>query len=247
VLPLVAPRARVLAYDRAGLGTSDPASPLTMQAQVDDLVAVIREAGGRCVVAGHSWGGMLGQLAALRHPELIAGLVLVDPADEEFLAGLPEQARQEEVASGDEIVGLYADGTLPDTVRDVFGFFAQQLTSDPQLQALILDAYVSCYAKRSQARAVADERHLIFGSLPAIRQARAAAALPAVPVVIFSATTGRAQDERQEWTSRHARLAASMPSGEHVVLADTGHAVNQERPAEVAQAINQVIDAARHL
>ena len=36
-----------------------------------------------------------------------------------------------------------------------------------------------------------------------------------------------------------------MPHGEHVVLADTGHAVNQERPAEIAQAINHVIDVAR--
>jgi hypothetical protein len=59
--------------------------------------------------------------------------------------------------------------------------------------------------------------------------------------VIFSATTGRAPDERQQWTNRHASLAASMPHGEHVVLADTGHAVNQERPAEIAQALNHVL------
>jgi pimeloyl-ACP methyl ester carboxylesterase len=245
VMPLLAPRTRVLAYDRAGLGASDPVSPLSLQAQVDDLVAVVRETGERCVLAGHSWGALLGQLAALQHPELVAGLVLVDPADEEFLAGLPEEGRRQEIASGEVIVEQYGSGELPDTLREIFGSFAQQLTGDRQLQALILDAYVSCYAKQSQARTVLDEKRLVFESLQAIRQARTRAALPPVPAVIFSATTGRSQDERQQWTNRHASLAASMPYGEHIVLADTGHAVNQERPAEIAQAINHVIDVAR--
>jgi pimeloyl-ACP methyl ester carboxylesterase len=247
VMPLIAPQAHVLAYDRAGLGASDPVSPLTLQSQVDDLLAVIGAAGGRAVVAGHSWGALLGQLAALRHPELIGGMVLVDPADEEFLAGLPEQVRRQEIASGEEIVELYASGKLPDTVRETFGPFARRLTGDRQLQALILDAHVSCYAKRSQARAIAAEKHLAFESLPAISQARSAAALPAVPVVIFSATTGLGTDARQEWTSQHARLAASVPCGQHVVLAGTSHDMNRERPTEIAQAINRVIEAARHL
>ena len=245
VMPLVAPRARVLAYDRAGLGASDPVTPLTLQAQVDGLLAVIHEAGGRCVVAGHSWGALLGQLAALRHPELIAGLVLVDPAEEEFLAAMPDEARRQEIASGDEFVEQYESGKLPDTIREIVGSFARRLTGDRQAQALILDAYVSSYAKQSQVAAIAGEKRLVFESLPAIRQARAGATLPAVPVVVFSATTGRAPGERHEWTRLQARVAASVPGGEHVVLPDTSHAVNQERPAEIAQAINHIIDAAR--
>jgi pimeloyl-ACP methyl ester carboxylesterase len=32
-------------------------------------------------------------------------------------------------------------------------------------------------------------------------------------------------------------LIASLPAGQHVVLADTTHAMNQERPAELAEAI----------
>jgi alpha-beta hydrolase superfamily lysophospholipase len=93
---------------------------------------------------------------------------------------------------------------------------------------------------------VADEKCLVYESLSAVRAARAAAGLPAVPTVVFSATTGRAPDERQAWTRRHARLAASVPNGEHVVLAGTTHAVNQERPAEIAQAINRIIGTAGH-
>lgn len=243
VMPLLTPRTRVMAYDRAGLGASDPVSPLTLQGQVDDLAAVLKEAGGHCVAAGHSWGAMLAQLVALQHPGLIAGLVLADPADEEFLAGLPTEERQQEIAIGDLVVEEQASGQLADSVRATFGPFAQRLTSDREIQALILDAYVSCYAKRSQALAFAAEKRLLFESLPAIRAARGA--LPDVPAVIFSATIGRPRAERQKWTSRHAWLAASLPRGKHIVLPDTSHAVNQDRPAEIAQAINHIIDLVR--
>ena len=81
-----------MAYDRAGLGASDPVWPLALSTQVDDLAAVIGETGnGPSVVAGHGWGGLFAQLAGLDHQELIAGLVLVDPADEKFLA-VPRKA-----------------------------------------------------------------------------------------------------------------------------------------------------------
>jgi pimeloyl-ACP methyl ester carboxylesterase len=75
VLAPVAAHTRVIAYDRAGTGASDPVSPLTLGAQVGDLAALIRATGGRCVLGGHSWGGLLAQLAALRYPGLIAALV----------------------------------------------------------------------------------------------------------------------------------------------------------------------------
>jgi pimeloyl-ACP methyl ester carboxylesterase len=39
-------------------------------------------AAGPCVLAGHSWGGILVQLLAFRRPDLAAGLVLVDPGHE---------------------------------------------------------------------------------------------------------------------------------------------------------------------
>jgi pimeloyl-ACP methyl ester carboxylesterase len=56
VMPIVAARTRVVAYDRAGLGASDPVWPLTLSTQVEDLTAVIGETGnGPSVVAGHSW------------------------------------------------------------------------------------------------------------------------------------------------------------------------------------------------
>ena len=91
VMPLLAPHVHVAAYDRAGIGGSAPAPGLvTINRQIDDLASVIVGlAAEPCVLAGHSWGGILVQLLAFRRPDLAAGLVLVDPGHEEMESGLP--------------------------------------------------------------------------------------------------------------------------------------------------------------
>jgi pimeloyl-ACP methyl ester carboxylesterase len=95
VMPLLAPHVRVAGYDRAGIGGSAPAPGLvTIDRQIDDLASVITGlAAGPCVLAGHSWGGVLVQLLAFRRPDLAAGLVLVDPGHEEMESLLPRPIR----------------------------------------------------------------------------------------------------------------------------------------------------------
>jgi pimeloyl-ACP methyl ester carboxylesterase len=90
-MPLLAPHVRVAAYDRAGIGGSDPVPGLmVIDRQIGDLASVITGLGaGPCVLAGHSWGGVLVQLLASRRPDLVAGLVLVDPGHEEMESLLP--------------------------------------------------------------------------------------------------------------------------------------------------------------
>ena len=95
VMPLLAPHVRAVSYDRAGIGGSAPSPGLaTIDRQIDDLASVITElAAGPCVLAGHSWGGILVQLLAFRRPDLVAGMVLVDPGHEEMDTALPRPAR----------------------------------------------------------------------------------------------------------------------------------------------------------
>ncbi|HEX2322754.1 MAG TPA: alpha/beta hydrolase [Streptosporangiaceae bacterium] len=246
VMALVAPNARAVAYDRAGIGASDPMSPLTLDGQLEDLAAVLEACGdGPCVVVGHSWGGLLAQLVAMRQPELVAGLVLVDPAEERYLSALPSDDLREGVRLGEAVMEQHAKGELAATIRSVFGDFATRLSEDSALQERILDTYVSCYAKQSQARMVLAENLLVIGSLPRIQRIRQATPLPDIPVVIFSATEDRPGGQRETWTGMHVELAASMQRAEHIVLADTSHAVNQERPGEVADAINRIVESVR--
>ena len=68
---------RVLRYDRRGYGRSFPhAGPFTMDAQVDDLVALL--AGRKAVLIGHSYGGNVALATADRHPDLVAGVAVYE-------------------------------------------------------------------------------------------------------------------------------------------------------------------------
>ncbi|MET0273385.1 MAG: alpha/beta hydrolase [Phenylobacterium sp.] len=72
---------RSLAYDRAGLGHSDPGPrPRDGHAIVADLDALLRALGeaGPFVLVGHSMGGLMVRLFALTHPDKVVGVVLVD-------------------------------------------------------------------------------------------------------------------------------------------------------------------------
>jgi pimeloyl-ACP methyl ester carboxylesterase len=73
---------RVVTYDRAGLGWSDLGPmPRTAERIVDELHSLLERAAisGPYVLVGHSFGGLTMPLFAARHPEKIAGMVLVDP------------------------------------------------------------------------------------------------------------------------------------------------------------------------
>jgi pimeloyl-ACP methyl ester carboxylesterase len=82
VQPSVGAETRVCAWDRAGLGLSDPpARPQLIDATTADLEAAL--AAGHVeppyVLVGHSVGGYESLLFADRRPSQVAGMVLVDP------------------------------------------------------------------------------------------------------------------------------------------------------------------------
>src|SRR5699024_5389044 len=71
----LAPHCRLVAYDRAGYGRSDPGpGPRDLSRLADDLLAVVGAVDhSRLVLAGHSWGGPLARLAAARLMEEATG------------------------------------------------------------------------------------------------------------------------------------------------------------------------------
>lgn len=78
---LAAKGLKSLAYDRAGLGHSDPGPPpRNGLALADDLEQLLERAGepGPYILVGHSMGGLMVRIFACRHPEKILGVVLVD-------------------------------------------------------------------------------------------------------------------------------------------------------------------------
>jgi pimeloyl-ACP methyl ester carboxylesterase len=70
-----------IAYDRAGLGHSEPGpKPRDGGAIVADLAALLAalDEPGPFVLVGHSMGGLMVRLYALTHPKQVLGVVLVD-------------------------------------------------------------------------------------------------------------------------------------------------------------------------
>ena len=95
---LAAKGLRSLAYDRAGLGHSDPGpKPRDGRAIVADLASLLREVDepGPYVLVGHSMGGLMVRLFALTHPDRSAGVVLVDAVVPEIMKtrGGPQAVR----------------------------------------------------------------------------------------------------------------------------------------------------------
>jgi pimeloyl-ACP methyl ester carboxylesterase len=74
---LLAPRFTVFNYDRRGRGDSGDTGPYAVEREVEDLEALITEAGGSAFVFGMSSGGVLALEAARRLP--ITKLAVYDP------------------------------------------------------------------------------------------------------------------------------------------------------------------------
>jgi pimeloyl-ACP methyl ester carboxylesterase len=93
---------RCIVPDQRGHGASDrsAAGDYSCAAQVDDLVALLRElAIERCAVIGHSMGGLNALHFAGSHPDRVTALALVDVGTETRRSGLARVLRRRAVAA----------------------------------------------------------------------------------------------------------------------------------------------------
>ncbi|GAP33781.1 bifunctional 4-carboxymuconolactone decarboxylase/3-oxoadipate enol-lactonase PcaCD [Piscinibacter sakaiensis] len=160
----LAPGRAVLRYDHRGHGGSAvPPGPYTLDAMVDDAARLLREWGrGPVVFVGLSMGGMVGQGLALRHPELLRGLVIANST-----ARYPEAAR---AAWAQRIAAVEAGGMAaiaPMVVERYLhaDFRAAQPAVAEALRATLLRCDPAGYAAASAAVAGVDW----LDALPALR------------------------------------------------------------------------------
>lgn len=225
----LAPFARLVAYDRAGLGESDPADPpATFERLLDDLAAVLENTGARRpVLVGHSFGGRLVHLFAARHPDQVAGAVLVDPGCP-GLSALQRDAHTTLVGTMAHVgAGALAQSPLGAALaarRAVASF-----TSDPARRRVLAAAL----RRRSTRDELAGcDLEASQGDPPPFGT---------VPLIVLSATRQRDTALRQRLTALQAGLAAAAAAGQHVVVQDCGHGIHHERPDRVAECVLEVL------
>ncbi len=87
---------RILRMDLRGHGASESDCPATLEVHGDDIAAVLeKEKIGSAVVLGHSLGAQIAMQLALRHPQRISGLILMDPlVTEALMPAAKKQAKR---------------------------------------------------------------------------------------------------------------------------------------------------------
>jgi pimeloyl-ACP methyl ester carboxylesterase len=188
----IADRYNSCAYDRAGLGYSDPGpSPRNSNAVVRDLEALLHAAkvAPPYVLVAHSMAPIYAYLFALKRPEWIKGLVLVDAT--------PPESMSDPVIAGQ--VRSFADivSYAPMTAAWGFNMMAGPMIGD--------DIGLPEPARSEKARAFGSARHNHWAAAEVQlwtrngAEAREAGALsPDLPVAVITAGVGNAAFKRAQ-------------------------------------------------
>jgi pimeloyl-ACP methyl ester carboxylesterase len=121
VQPGVARFTRVCSYDPAGAGESEPSPAAgSLQQSVNELHRLLLNARirGPYVLVGQSWGGAIARVYASQHPELVAGMVLVDSTHEDAQLGINGRLIRPRLAPAGEAVPLRTDMELLFSTRE---------------------------------------------------------------------------------------------------------------------------------
>ncbi|WP_165491749.1 alpha/beta fold hydrolase [Egibacter rhizosphaerae] len=257
VQPEIAAQSATLAYDRAGMGWSEPGpGPRDLPVLVDELRAVLHEAGAPTpyVLVGHSLGGPIVRAYAHTYPDEVAGLVLLDATHEDQFETFPaaftakadamaeamrRQRRVIAAVNASGIPALFASA-YPDPVAS-------------KLPAEVADARRAVkFMDASTVVSAADEMIALRDSLDHLRRSRQS--LGDIPVVVLPAGKAlgaeAAVPEGLEGDVEAARqtmqedLATVSTNARRVVADGSGHFIHVERPDLVTDAVRQVLEEA---
>lgn len=209
------------AYDRAGMGFSDPGpQPRDGLAIVGDLEKLLAAADvpGPYVLVGHSMAGLHVRLFAVRNPDKVAGLVLVDAATPEATDMASMRSFVTHFTTVSNLAGWGASAGL---FKPLIPFMGDKIGLNGHAAAEKRWAF----AHGPHNRVAAEE---VTQWMAAAGQARKAGRLdPAWPVAVVTAGAGRgAWKEVQALPARESRhgYVENVPSASHASLLGARHA-----------------------
>lgn len=235
VAPPVAARQDVTLWDRPGIGESDDGATVTGPALVALVAEVLRRRPSPSVLVGHSLGALHMLCVALEHPELVCGLVLVEPSH-------PGQTNRLGASQDPALLIANAASALPQPVRGALGSFIAFAGS-----LLPLDR---------RTRAMTDLAPLVARRLRAVNQEHASMeamfayatellqdkTLGDLPTEVLTGAHNFSNDAalRAEWRAMHDELAALSSRGSRHLVECDDHGVPFADPAAVIEAVERV-------
>lgn len=235
---------RVVVYDRAGLGSSDPGPAPDPIRSLAELETLLTSSGvpGPYILVGHSLGGLLARMYAMRYPDQVAGMVFVD-STHEFLVS-DQKFKQGFAAIGImlRVIKVLSPFGIPRFLGEVLkvmpmyperAAYAQQL-SGQEYRLWAANAY------RNTAR---EGGLLEMGATAGILEAGAGLRKPDaeqpqfgdLPIVVLT-NPGFGEG----WIGMHRELAGRSRNSIHRLSDKKGHNLQMLRP-------DLVIDAVRHV
>ena len=253
VQPFVARFARVVSFDNAGLGFSDPGPrPRTSTAIVEDLRAALKAAGisPPYVLVGHSAGGLRMRLFAALHPNEVTGLVIVDSVTADWetrLFGGSGRGSARDRKAYRRLLTMVRAGTLKadtDEYREHIRVPRAELT--PAVNAAFHDMWTR---PSYLMTAISESSHL--NAATAEELAADCRSLGDLPLIVLSASKigtmpiiGGNRERIDTWFAMHDQIAALSTRGERRIV-DSGHNIPIEAPREVVAAITDVVEMLR--
>jgi pimeloyl-ACP methyl ester carboxylesterase len=218
---------RVCTYDRAGYGRSEPGPvPRHSRQAATELKLLLEKARvkGPYLLVGHSMGGMNAQVFAGAYPDLVAGLVLVDPPPIDFVTGK----------------------AFPDLYQMLTGQVTE-LAAAAKQTARATDPEAK--AKANYLTAIASELSMFVSE--SADQAVAVDSFGDTPLLVLAAgrpnpAFGEQAEAFQEfWIEQSRELATKSVDGTFVLVPESGHLLYEDAPDRVVEAVRQVLEHVR--
>jgi pimeloyl-ACP methyl ester carboxylesterase len=250
VQPEVGKATRVCAYDRAGMGRSDPGpEPRDARQIASDLQTLLDNAGieGPYVFVGHSLGGLFVRQYVAQYPDEVAGMVLVEATHPDVLRRLPPEI----AASFTPSEWLLA--TLRLLARIGLTRFYAPFPADPDLPAQQQAEVTALNASVKSTTAIAAELRAIPTT---IEQVRGVGDLGDMPLVVLTAGDGPygqfspelAVPATQVWAELQDDLLTLSSNSVHLTITGATHeslVYKQSDAQSTIAAILEVVEAAR--
>jgi pimeloyl-ACP methyl ester carboxylesterase len=251
----VAKFARVCSYDRAGYGWSDSLYEEMSPQRVAELLHTLLKNGGErppYLMVGHSLGGIYVRAFAAEYRDEVVGMVLVDSSHENQNQQAPpelvddfEKLKSAQLASVQllkiaEPLGLVRAFKILDANGSMF----PEQEKGAVLAEMYRTGYIGANVRESNMSAAYSGQPKKLGDIPLIvlSQKMDAQKLRGQYPPDFQSqlTMERWQEEADNVNAMQDELAALSTRGKRIIVEDTGHFIQLDKPQVVIDAIREV-------